>query len=1354
MSEVKITDLVPEETIGKVKELNTEVQSLFDTYLATASGLAKGLDINVRVVGDLDKLQEVLIRGSKEAATVNERLNGVLAEQDKVMANTTNTRQRALMEQERLNKATREEYNDGKKVKEILEPVIESYDNKTRMMAKLELQIKANKESQKKLEEQYKKNLISEDSYIERQSKLIAQSRDLAVQKSNLSQVMKIEEKMNQENESSYNHLSQQLELLKKTYKQLTEAQRDNEVGKEMERSIQELDAHLKDLSADMGEFQRNVGNYAIAGQNGVVNIESLMVALRQQAVTIKDVSDQSKLLTEARGMLDTSDERYAETVSMINDKLAENSRKLSDVSDIMGVQAKTAAEAEDQNTRLKEALKQIDQTSEDALQTIDELNAKIKENNNIIEAGSESKVSLKKDLKELVLEIANLSIEYQKLSDEEKASAEGRELAAHIQQLTEDAGKLKDAISDTNTAISNAASDTRGFDQLSGTLQLAIDGFGLATGAAEMLGISEGELAEVQTKLQAAIAASNAMSKMQATLQKESAVMQGVALVQMRLRTVAENLHTAAQGRGVVATKALTVAQWAFNAAANAHPIGLLVAGIVAAVAAVWGLTKAFTAFFSPSQKAIEQCKSMKESIDEMTDAYDRNTERMKARGASETELMTRSINHTSKVKKYLTEYYNTIARYYKEDTDEYKDALEAKKKAEEDYEKSLEDGYLYLLKIKTQTDAKERENAIGTLAYKIEIIEAEKKEQLKLAETLLANGKIVRETYEQIVASVNKSAEFKVKEATEADQKKTTRISGSGRSVGDAKRQADELKKEVQAGEDALLKVIADSLERQRQAEILSYDRQIKDLKDRFAKTKDTQVELRTALNRQIEGLTAEHNRKMDEIEDSRKVRVLKAESDIISSRLEIVEKGSDEELELKKRSLENQRQTELLAILQSEKDKTLTVEQAAEMRADIVEKYAALEQKAVDEYANSRAEKIMESYGVEEIVRNQEYSDSVNSLKKRYTAELKAAKGNAGKQEKLKNELDDKLYDLDVEYSKKTAKAAVDMIEAILEVENMSAEDRLQWEQKLTQAKIDLYNQEADAAVEAAERKKKKDDELREKRLANLSRWLQVASDTIGNVSELVNTLYDNKIEKLEAEQDANTDVGEKEQQRISDLVNKKVITEEEGEARKRAAEALTAKKNEELEKKKAKLLHKQALFQKATDLAQAGIATALAIAQALPNLILAGIAGTMGSIQIATILATPIPQYAKGTDYHKGGPAIVGDGGRHEVVLFNNTAWLTPDRPTLVDIPTGAKVIPYFEENENIINLIPTVNSDFIPQNPPIIVNSDYSELRRELRDEMRTLGDLIRKQTKMQKQAAADREYELYKLSKL
>lgn len=71
-----------------------------------------------------------------------------------------------------------------------------------------------------------------------------------------------------------------------------------------------------------------------------------------------------------------------------------------------------------------------------------------------------------------------------------------------------------------------------------------------------------------------------------------------------------------------------------------------------------------------------------------------------------------------------------------------------------------------------------------------------------------------------------------------------------------------------------------------------------------------------------------------------------------------------------------------------------------------------------------------------------------------------------------------------------------------------------------------------------------------------------------------------------------------------------------------------DAETERMDEEYDKKQEELEIKQAKRQKAQNLAQATIATARAVAEALPNLVLAAIAGAMGAAQIAMIAATPI------------------------------------------------------------------------------------------------------------------------------
>ena len=233
------------------------------------------------------------------------------------------------------------------------------------------------------------------------------------------------------------------------------------------------------------------------------------------------------------------------------------------------------------------------------------------------------------------------------------------------------------------------------------------------------------------------------------------------------------------------------------------------------------------------------------------------------------------------------------------------------------------------------------------------------------------------------------------------------------------------------------------------------------------------------------------------------------------------------------------------------------------------------------------------------------------------------------------------------------------------------------------QIQKLKAELAQKEAEAEIDAIEKVTKADEKSQKERLKNLKKWLQTASQAIGAIGDLASSLYDGQIQKIEEEQEASDEQYDKDVERIQNLADSGAISEEEAEARKRAAKERTESKNAELERQKQELTRKQAIWDKATSVAQAGIATALAITEALPNIPLSIIIGALGAIQVATILATPIPSYAEGTkdnSSHIGGTALVGDAGKHEVIMYSGKAWITPDTPTLVDIPRGVTSIP--------------------------------------------------------------------------
>lgn len=454
-------------------------------------------------------------------------------------------------------------------------------------------------------------------------------------------------------------------------------------------------------------------------------------------------------------------------------------------------------------------------------------------------------------------------------------------------------------------------------------------------------------------------------------------------------------------------------------------------------------------------------------------------------------------------------------------------------------------------------------------------------------------------------------------------------------------------------------------------------------------------------------------------------------------VENALAVVKKGSQEELDLKLHQLELQREAEIDAAEKTGEDVIL-----------IDEKYARKKQEIYGKYASDQVALIAENAAHEQEIRDAAYVMDMLALKKKLASKLITEEQYAIEE-----------YNLQLEYAHKTTEAAIEALELELTVENITAEERTKIVTQLYVLKAALAKKEAELQISAIQNITKAEDKALKERQKNLKKWLQTASQAVGTIGNLVSTLYDAQIDKIEEEQDANDEKYDKDVERVDKLAESGAISEEEAEARKRAAKSLTEAKNAELEKQKQEMARKQAIWEKATSVAQAGIATALAITEALPNIPLSIVIGAMGAIQVATILATPIPSYAEGTkgnDRHPGGTALVGDAGKHEVIMYSGKAWITPATPTLVDIPKGTQVFPDVDKVD-ISNFdmpdwdFPTFSPTyFASSSGDTIVFNDYSRL--EKRVDRTNL--LLMKSLKMQRQDASNRDFELYKLSKL
>lgn len=439
----------------------------------------------------------------------------------------------------------------------------------------------------------------------------------------------------------------------------------------------------------------------------------------------------------------------------------------------------------------------------------------------------------------------------------------------------------------------------------------------------------------------------------------------------------------------------------------------------------------------------------------------------------------------------------------------------------------------------------------------------------------------------------------------------------------------------------QEARLNVMDEGYKKDRLLLEQSFQKRIDDVK-----TKGVRV------NEQIEAIEAERSKKLAEFD--RKISEQRANEEA-QNRLAIAEKGSLQELDAR------------LDILQLQKDKELR--EADKTGADkllIEEKYAKMIQDVWDEW------------GKGELKRQQELDDEMLSqrqldIKRQMTELTKNYDGNIKDREKYNKE----MLRLQEDFALESLQIQIDTLRNNLDL--LPYDERIKAEKELTK----LLGQQEDIRLRQAQRKSDEDLEYQKKIEAAKKRLIQ---ESIKAFISIGNSLFERQIQNVEAEIEANQEEYDAKVETIDALAEKDIITTEEAEARKRAAEEETSRKNKELEKKKAELQTRQAKFQKSIDIAQTIAATARAIMVAyketgpIAGAIFAAMIAATGAVQLATIIAQPIPKYAHGTDNHPGGLAIVGDGGRSEAVLVGDKAYITPDKPTLLSLPAGAEVVP--------------------------------------------------------------------------
>lgn len=229
-----------------------------------------------------------------------------------------------------------------------------------------------------------------------------------------------------------------------------------------------------------------------------------------------------------------------------------------------------------------------------------------------------------KRQLMGLSKELTNLTLQYRQMSDAEKSSAAGQELANKLSDLRKKAGELKDTVGDVQQEIKVLASDTPNLDAFNELVGVSASALSAYSSILAKVTGDEKALKDAIATVMAVQTTANTLTKIANALQSSSAIMLKTRAIQEGATALAIKIRTAAEGKGVIVTKAATAAQAAFNAVAKMNPYVLLATAIIAAGAAIYGFTQYLNKANKEQEEATKKAEALKQKQEELKKEQD----------------------------------------------------------------------------------------------------------------------------------------------------------------------------------------------------------------------------------------------------------------------------------------------------------------------------------------------------------------------------------------------------------------------------------------------------------------------------------------------------------------------------------------------------------------------------------------------------------------------------------------------------------------------------------------------------------------------------------------------------------
>lgn len=555
--------------------------------------------------------------------------------------------------------------------------------------------------------------------------------------------------------------------------------------------------------------------------------------------------------------------------------------------------------------------------------------------------------------IKSMGMSLTDLRNEYEELTAAQRADEEvGGKLLEQIQALDAEYKALRESTGNFRDSVGNYEKATKGLNELKDKFELAARGGAnlveQTAGSNEILEVfgnttdtvaksTEG-LAGIMSFATVVEEAYIAVTKEGIIQQKAAAVMDGIRAIQLKAKTAAEALST----KGTIAA---TVAQWALNVAAAANPYVLLALALVAVVGALY-------AFATSTDDAAESQTELNELQRIELDQLEQIAQKLKEvsdQRVKDAETTLAILNAQGAKVKDIRNAEDALARE--------RSAANARQRGF--YAQELEDLEKNRQKLDEFREVLRQlniEKAKGEDKIKIDIDLDGKVDKVKIDEAITAVQGSIDNYGRKVQIAVDINAERKELDAQAkilaAQRQKQDKDLAKDRAEKAKQARAAELAA-VRAGEDARIKLIANSYEQARQTVITNNKREIEDLKLRLKEEKTLTAAARKAINDNILSLQKIQGIELKALADERQAKELDTIREYEDSLTGLIVN----ELDRRRSEVKTQYDREIADLekrLDTEKD--LTEKQRVAISATIVNKAKQQEKELADIQAAS--------------------------------------------------------------------------------------------------------------------------------------------------------------------------------------------------------------------------------------------------------------------------------------------------------------------------------------------------------------------------------------------------------------